>query len=150
MAGGTLETSGTGRGSGSVLKPTGGVSQQLLREPVLGGPRRGTRPPKRRVTSAHTTLSAHGAPLVWLTGGALATAMAMIVGLLVLVVYQGLQTFWPLPVVQMEVSNNSGSGPSSTLMGEIARAESFRPEPGFLEELKQHSPELFAKQPNRK
>ena len=50
-----------------------------------------------------TTLSAHGAPMVWLTGGALATALAMIVGLLVLVLYQGLQTFWPLPVVQLKV-----------------------------------------------
>jgi phosphate transport system permease protein len=126
-------------------QPVIGGSQQLVRGPDLAALRRGTRPPNRRVTSAHTTLSAHGAPLVWLTGGALATAVAMIVGLLVLVLYEGLQTFWPLPVVQMEVSNNSSSGASSTLLGEIARSESFRAEPEFLEKLKQQSPELFDK-----
>ncbi len=36
--------------------------------------------------------------MLWLAGGALAVALTMIVGLLVLVLYQGLRTFWPQPV----------------------------------------------------
>ncbi len=104
-----------------------------------------TRPAKRRAASALTTLSAHGAPLVWLTGGALATALAMIIGLLALVLYQGLQTFWPQPVVQLEVTNDSGSGPSSILLGEIARTERFRPDLSLLNELKLHAGPLYKK-----
>ena len=65
--------------------------------------RNSTHAPKHRVASPLTTLSAHGAPLVWLTGGALATALAMIVGLLVFILYQGLQTFWPLPLRELKV-----------------------------------------------
>ncbi|HTQ38465.1 MAG TPA: phosphate ABC transporter permease PstA [Pirellulales bacterium] len=100
--------------------------------------------PKHRVSSAHTTLSAHGAPLVWLTGGALATALLMIIGLLMLVLYEGLQTFWPAPLVQLEVKSD-GAGPATTLLGEISRSETFKPEPTFLDDLKQHAPDLFAK-----
>jgi phosphate transport system permease protein len=40
--------------------------------------------------------------MIWLTGGALALALAMIVGLLVLIVVQGAQTFWPKPVERWE------------------------------------------------
>jgi phosphate transport system permease protein len=102
-------------------------------------------PPKRRMASALTTLSAHGAPLVWLTGGALATALAMIIGLLILVLYQGLQTFWPLPVMQLEVSNDSGSGSPTAILGEIARTERFHPDSSLLDELKQREEPLYAK-----
>jgi len=42
-----------------------------------------------------STLHAHGEPMVWLTGGALGLALFMIVGLLLLVVWQGVFTFWP-------------------------------------------------------
>ncbi len=103
-----------------------------------------TRPAKRRTASAHTTLSAHGAPLVWLTGGSSDSAV-MIIGLLALVLYQGLQTFWPQPVVQLEVTTDSGSGPSSTLLGEIARTERFCPDPSLLDELKLHAGPLYKK-----
>lgn len=112
------------------------VGQQAMRPP------NGKHPPKCRAVSAHTTLSAQGAPLVWLTGGALATALVMIVGLLTLVVYQGLRTFWPHRVVQLEV--NTGDGETTTFLGEVTRQESFKPEPTFLEELKATSPELFS------
>ena len=59
--------------------------------------------------------------MVWLTGGALVTAVTMIVGLLAFIVYQGVQTFWPLPVVQLEVE--SGSGSTVSMLGEISRSE---------------------------
>ncbi|HEY2881207.1 MAG TPA: phosphate ABC transporter permease PstA [Pirellulales bacterium] len=101
------------------------------------------RPPKRRLGSPHTTLAAHGAPLVWLTGGALATALAMIIGLLVLVLYEGLQSFWPMPVTELTVADSAGK--TIKLLGEISRSESFRPEPSLLDELKEKSPELYTK-----
>jgi phosphate transport system permease protein len=123
------------------------VAQSTVMQSIVAGSRsrRAVRTPKHRVASAHTTLSAHGAPLVWLTGGALATALFMIVGLLALVLYQGLQTFWPVPLVQLEVAGNSNSSGATTLLGEISRSENFKPEPTFLDDLKQHSPELFTK-----
>lgn len=151
-SGGSDSTAGqasSGTGSGNVTNlttthaaPLQGATQNVA--PLVRKTRQ-ARAPKRRRGSAHTTMSAHGAPLVWLTGGAMATALAMIVGLLVLVLYQGLQTFWPGALVQWTVSNNSGEGSQSVLLGEVARTESFRPEPGFLDELKTRAPELYEK-----
>ena len=51
-----------------------------------------------RRRSTHAALSAHGEPWVWLTGGALAVALAMIVGLLAFIAVQGIGTFWPRPL----------------------------------------------------
>jgi len=136
----------SGSAPGSAGAPPAGTSHSVASSIALPTRvSRQVRAPKRRVGSAHTTLSAHGAPLVWLTGGALATALAMIIGLLALVVYEGLQTFWPGVLVQLEVNNNNGSGPPAILLGEIARGGSFRPEPAFLDDLKQHAPKLFDK-----
>ncbi len=101
------------------------------------------RQPKRRRASAHTTISAHGAPLVWLTGGALATAIAMIVGLLVFIVYQGVQTFWPLSVVQLNVEGASGA--VVPMLGEITRNERYKPGTEMLKQLERDSPSLAAK-----
>ena len=67
----------------------------------------------------------------------------MIVGLLVLVVYQGLRSFWPLPLVELKIDD--GTGTSTAMLGEITRREDFRPEPSMLDELKGQSPELFVK-----
>jgi ABC-type phosphate transport system permease subunit len=64
-----------------------------------------------------TPLSAHGEPMVWLTGGALTLCLVMILGLLGLVVWQGLGTFWPLPLVRV-VTPERG-----VVMGEITRDE---------------------------
>ena len=73
--------------------------------------------------------AAHGEPLLWLTGGALILALAMIVCLLALVVYQGFSTFWPQPV--LEVTTSDGS----IFMGELSRSETFTPSDTFFEEL---------------
>ena len=52
----------------------------------------------RRLRSAHASLSAHGEPWVWLTGGALALAIVMITGLLLFIAVRGASTFWPAPL----------------------------------------------------
>ncbi|HUR27997.1 MAG TPA: phosphate ABC transporter permease PstA, partial [Planctomycetota bacterium] len=59
--------------------------------------------------------------MIWLTGGALALALFMIVGLLALVVAQGVGTFWPGPLVK--VQRESGD----VFAGEIAATEAYRP-----------------------
>ncbi|HEU4394146.1 MAG TPA: phosphate ABC transporter permease PstA [Planctomycetota bacterium] len=74
-------------------------------------------------------LTAFGEPLVWLTGGALALCLLMIVGLLVLVFWQGFTTFWPAPVVRTVLRDGR------VLMGEVTRDETYRPRPDEVDEL---------------
>lgn len=83
----------------------------------------------RRRGSSHSTLVAHGEPQLWLTGGALAIAIVLIVGLLALVVVQGIGTFWPRAVVEMKLADGS------VCMGEITRSEQFKPEAAAIEKL---------------
>ena len=82
---------------------------------------------KRRSEVRKTSLLAHGEPMVWLTGGALVVAIAMIVSLLFAVVWFGGRTFWPQPVESYALND------SSILMGEVSRQESFTPEEGAIE-----------------
>ena len=58
---------------------------------------------RRRLRSAYTNVTAQGEPWVWLTGGALATALAMITGLLIFIVFRGASTFWPQPLELVEL-----------------------------------------------
>lgn len=74
-------------------------------------------PPPRRHRLARTVLFAHGEPLVWLTGGALATALAMIVGLLCLVMVEGFSTFWPRRILAVQTADGK------TALGEVSRVE---------------------------
>src|SRR5580704_5493570 len=74
---------------------------------------------QRRAKSA-SSLSAHGQPMVWLTGGLLAVSLAMICGLLGLVAYQGFGTFWPVPLVRIKTFDGQA------YLGEVAREEETR------------------------
>ncbi len=74
-------------------------------------------------------MGAFGEPMLWLTGGALAMCLAMIVGLLTLVVYQGTSTFWPQTVVGIETIDGT------RLMGEVSTVDTYRPEPGAFDRL---------------
>jgi phosphate transport system permease protein len=65
--------------------------------------------------------------MVWLHGGALATCLFMIVGLLGLVFYQGLNTFWPSPVIRVKTLGGA------TVLGEVTRQETYRPEASALD-----------------
>ncbi|MHC5209363.1 MAG: phosphate ABC transporter permease PstA [Planctomycetota bacterium] len=60
--------------------------------------------------------------MLWLTGGSLALALMMIVGLLLLVTTQGLVTFWPSEILQVQLDDGRA------LAGEVTRTESFAPE----------------------
>ncbi len=78
--------------------------------------------------SSATSLFARGEPMVWLLGGGLAICLAMIIGLLTFVLYQGLSTFWPGRLVQIQTVDGR------VMMGETARAEAYAPEPGVFEQ----------------
>jgi phosphate transport system permease protein len=62
-------------------------------------------------------MAAHGEPWVWLTGGALALAIAMIVGLLALIAVRGASTFWPAPLELVELRDGR------KVLGEITDRE---------------------------
>jgi len=72
---------------------------------------------QRRVRSAHAGLAAHGEPWVWLTAGSLATALAMIVGLLGFIVARGAATFWPAPLELVELADGG------RMLGEVTERE---------------------------
>ncbi|MFM8415473.1 MAG: phosphate ABC transporter permease PstA [Planctomycetota bacterium] len=75
----------------------------------------------RRLRSGHTALAAHGEPWVWLTAGSLATAIAMIVGLLALITVRGAATFWPVPLELVELADGR------KLLGEVTERERAEP-----------------------
>ena len=63
---------------------------------------------------------ARGEPMIWLTGGALLLALAMIIFLLAWIAMQGLTTFWPQPVVEVELHDGS------RLVGEVAEVDTYQ------------------------
>ena len=102
------------------------MSGPILREASAPAARASEpRPPKRnrRPGKRATSLLSHGEPMVWLTGGALAIALMMIVGLLLLVVWQGAGTFWPLRVLEIETLDGR------RIAGVVPDEESYEPGP---------------------
>ena len=83
---------------------------------------------KRRPRSA-VSLFAQGEPMIWLVGGMLALAVAMIVSLLALILYQGLATFWPSPVVVLNTIDGKH------YMGELIANDVYAPEAEVIDEL---------------
>jgi phosphate transport system permease protein len=96
----------------SATSPSASPAVQPAGKPVA-------RPPRVKL---HTSLLAHGQPMVWLNGGALAICLCMILGLLVLVVGQGLSTFWPVAVLEIHTVGGK------RYLGEVIREEKYRPE----------------------
>jgi len=75
---------------------------------------------QRQRTRSRSSLFAAGEPMIWLTGGGLAICGAMVIGLMVLVLWRGLTTFWPLAVVELTAHDG-------TYMGEVTRDERYQP-----------------------
>ena len=88
--------------------------------------------------SEGSLLSAYGEPAIWLTGGAMAICLAMILGLLGLIVLNGLRTFWPLRVVLLKLRDGR------EVLGEVTRSEWYRPEPTLLEHLPENQIAAYA------
>ncbi len=64
-----------------------------------------------------TNLAARGEPMVWLTGGCIATAVIMIVGLLGFITLRGFTTFWPERLERVELANGT------IVLGEYSRED---------------------------
>lgn len=71
----------------------------------------------RRMRSTYSSLTAHGEPWVWLTGGALALAIMMITGLLAFIAFRGASTFWPVPLELVELADGR------RVLGEVSEQE---------------------------
>ncbi len=84
---------------------------------------------RRRPRKGGVSLRARGEPLIWLTGGALVICIAMILGLLGLVLYQGFSTFWPGSLLRYELHDGK------VYLGELAREETHRIDPDVLARL---------------
>ena len=82
---------------------------------------------RQRRKRARSSLLTRGEPMLWLTGGGLALSLWMIAGLLLLVVWQGVVTFWPSPVVNLTLHDGS------VVAGEVTRIERFAPGPEVLD-----------------
>ncbi|HLF48107.1 MAG TPA: phosphate ABC transporter permease PstA [Methylomirabilota bacterium] len=65
-----------------------------------------------------------GEPFIWLTGGALAVAVLMVVGLVGLILYNGLGFFWPKSVLQATLTDGK------VLTGQLADREAVPGKPG--------------------
>ncbi|MGO9567437.1 MAG: phosphate ABC transporter permease PstA [Desulfomonilaceae bacterium] len=76
---------------------------------------------------------ARGEPFLWLFGGGLCVGIAMIIGFIVLIVYNGILTFYPRPIEVVLLRDGS------KLAGEVARAEKFRPGPEVLAKLSEET-----------
>ncbi len=84
---------------------------------------------KRRGRRRGVTFFAEGEPMVWVTGGALAIALLMIVGTLGYIAYKGGANFWPLPIVEVETVTGE------TYLGEVTRKSRYNPSEAVLERL---------------
>src|SRR5262245_39181841 len=87
--------------------------------------RRGDRPPADapEVRAAVKNLSRRGEPSIWVTGGALAVSLVMTMGLILLILVNGLGVFWPSEIVKVNLKDGS------TAMGILRNRESI-PTPG--------------------
>lgn len=82
------------------------------------------------------SILARGEPMLWLTGGSLVICVVMIIGLLGLILYQGIITFWPIPVVRVETIDGR------IYMGEVTRTDTYRLDPQNLATLDAESQTL--------
>jgi len=67
------------------------------------------------------TLYAEGEPMVWLTGGALAMALLMIVFMLAYVAFMGASNFWPHGIVEVKLASGD------VHLGEVTRKQLYQP-----------------------
>jgi len=74
----------------------------------------------RRQGAGGGSLAAQGEPMIWLAGGALAIALAMIVGLLGFILVKGTTTFWPGVLRRVERIDGT------VYLGEVTRSEWYR------------------------
>ena len=78
-------------------------------------------------------IKARGEPFLWGLGGALVLGILMIVGFVVLIIYNGFLTFFPKPIDRVSLRNGS------VVAGELSRSEIYRPGPELLASLSEET-----------
>jgi len=76
-----------------------------------------------------------GEPMIWLTGSALGLCILMIVGLIGVILVNGLSFFWPQPLQLLTLKDQS------VVLGEVVNREAI-PNPGHPDHLKRHRLQL--------
>ena len=84
------------------------------------------KPQPRRVRRMVGDLSAVGEPALWGLGGALALGIILIAAFLGMIVWNGMTTFWPKPIVQVKLADGS------VIAGEPFREGRYRPGENIL------------------
>jgi phosphate transport system permease protein len=82
---------------------------------------------------------ARGEPFLWGLGGALAIGIIMIIGFVVLIVYNGILTFYPKLIEKVVLKNGT------VLAGELTRSEAYRPGPELLETIREQDRQFVAR-----
>ncbi len=77
--------------------------------------------------AARSDLTARGEPFLWGFGGALALGLIMVFGFLIMVLWNGLITFYPKPVQVLTLKDGK------RIAGEPSRSEFYRPTPQQLQ-----------------
>jgi len=72
-----------------------------------------------------------GEPMIWLTGSALGISILMIVGLVIVILTNGLSFFWPKPLEQLTLKDGG------VFLGEVTNREPI-PNPGQPDHLQRH------------
>jgi phosphate transport system permease protein len=83
--------------------------------------------------SYESSLQARGEPFLWGLGGALALGVLLIAGFLLLVLWNGITTFWPQPLEVVKLEDGS------VVAGEPVRSELYRVPSALLKELPEAS-----------
>ena len=83
----------------------------------------------RAVRSFTADLSAVGEPALWGLGGALALGIILIASFLAMIFWNGIVTFWPKPIVKIELRDGT------ILAGEPSRESRYRPGENVLARL---------------
>jgi phosphate transport system permease protein len=101
-----------------ILDPTpkSSLAARMGAEAIAGERRQG-----RSVRSFTADLSAIGEPALWGFGGALAIGIILIAAFLGMIVWNGVTTFWPKPIVVVERINGT------VIAGEPSRFSRYRP-----------------------
>ncbi len=79
--------------------------------------------------SYESSLQARGEPFLWGFGGALSLGVTLVLGFLVLVLWNGVTTFWPQPVEMVKLDDGT------VMAGEPSRTELYRVPAATLREL---------------
>jgi ABC-type phosphate transport system permease subunit len=78
-----------------------------------------------------STLTARGEPMIWLTGGCLVMCLVMILGLLGLVFYNGVGTFWPKPLIELKTLDGK------VFLGKVTKRQVYTPSATELDSIPQ-------------